>query len=65
MIHHIKSLNKDYNIFLLFLYLSENCNRKKKLKIKEQSNINIKNILCKDISRVCVGNDENSSENEK
>ena len=53
-------MNKDYNIFLLFLYLSENCNRKKKLKIKEQSN-----ILCKDISRVCVGNDENSSENEK
>ena len=34
MIHYIKSLNKDYNIFLLFLYLSENCNRKKKIKNK-------------------------------
>ena len=51
MIAHIKSVNKDYNIVTVFLYLSEKCypdkNPKKTNKI---DNININNILREDIN---------------
>ena len=51
MITHIKSVNKDYNIVTVFLYLSEKCypdkNPKKENKL---DNININNILTETIN---------------
>ena len=64
MIAHIKSINKDYNIVTIFLYLSEKCNINQEKKTIEQSNINIKNILCKDISLNFINNDKIIYENE-
>ena len=64
MITHIKSVNKDYNIFTIFLYLSEKLNRNRYSNKKEESNIKIKNILCEDINKCCIENDEFISENE-
>ena len=59
MIAHIKSVNKDYNIVTVFLYLSEKCypdkNPKKPHKV---DNININNILSKEIN---INNNSNDS----
>ena len=50
MIAHIKSVNKDFNIVTVFLYLSEKCYPNKNHKKKEKIDIiNINNILCEDI----------------
>ena len=45
MINHIKSVNKDYNLVNVFLYLSEKCfpNRKSKKNDKKAKNNNINN----------------------
>ena len=59
MISQIKSINKDYNIITVFLYLSEkyslikNPNKKAKTNI---ININITNILCEDITKNIINN---------
>ena len=60
MITHIKSVNKDYNLVTVFLYLSEKCypNRKHKKKDKMDVNININNILNEDIN---INNNNNDS----
>ena len=60
MIAHIKSVNKDYNLVTVFLYLSEKCypNRKSKKEDKDKMdvNIDINNILNEDRS---VNNEKN------
>ena len=62
MIAHIKSVNKDYNIVTVFLYLSEKCypdkNPKKPQKV---DNININNILSKDMN---INLENNSSDSD-
>ena len=60
MIAHIKSINNDYNLVTVFLYLSEKCypNRKHKKKDKMDVNIDINNILNEDRS---VNNINNNS----
>ena len=64
MIAHIKSVNKDYNIITVFLYLLEKCypdkNPKKPHKI---DNININNILREDINISLDNNSNNSNFN--
>ena len=64
MIEHIKSVNKDYNIVTVFLYLSEKLNRNRYPFKKEQLNINIQNILCEDININDINNDKIISLNE-
>ena len=64
MIAHIKSVNKDFNIVTVFLYLSEKCYPKKIHKKEEKvDNININNILCEDIDININSNDSDSNFN--
>ena len=62
MIAHIREVNKDYNIVTIFLYLSEKCypdkNPKKPQKV---DNININNILSKDMN---INLENNSSDSD-
>ena len=59
MIAHIKSVNKDYDIVTLFLYLSEKCFPNKKIKKDDKvENININNILSETIN---INNNINDS----
>ena len=54
MIAHIKSVNKDYNIVNVFLYLSEKCypNKNSQKENKEnKANININNIIDETINK--------------
>ena len=53
MIRHVKSVNKDYNIVMVFLYLSEKCSfDKNSQNIYEVNiNININNILNDEICK--------------
>ena len=50
MIAHIKSVNKEYNVINVFLYLSEKCFPNRKHKKKDKKNKKIKNILNENIS---------------
>ena len=50
MIAHIKSVNKDYNLVTVFLYLSEKCYPDNNPKKVDKINININDILCEDIN---------------
>ena len=60
MIAHIKSVNKDYNIVTVFLYLSEKCYPDKNpKKPHEIDNININNILSENIN---IDNNSNNSD---
>ena len=52
MIDHIRSINIDYNIVTVFLYLSEKYYINKEF--NNSQNININNILCEDISKNCI-----------
>ena len=64
MIAHIKSVNKDFNIVTVFLYLSEKCYPKKNHKKEEKLDIiNINNILCEDIDININSNDSDSNFN--
>ena len=58
MIKHIKSVNKNYNIVTVFLYISEKCNQNvNSIKNdKVNNNININNILCEDITKNIINN---------
>ena len=61
MIAHIKSVNKDYNIVNVFLYLSEKCypNKNSQKENKEnKANININNIIDETIN---INNNNNSN----
>ena len=60
MISHIKSVNKDYNVFNLFLYLSEKCYPNKIPQNPDKvNNIDINNILRETIN--INNNDKNDS----
>jgi len=55
MINHIKSINENYNIVTVFLYLSEICKPKRTLNKKDKDN-NINDILCEDITKNIINN---------
>ena len=59
MISHIKSANKDYNIFTVLLYLSEKYKSNNKTRKKNNTNFNINNILNEDFSENSDNNDNN------
>ena len=58
MLFHIKSVNVNYNIVTVFLYLPEKCNPYKEQSKKDKVNININDIIYEDISKNCINNDE-------
>ena len=62
MLEHIKSVNKDFNVATIFLYLSEICVKDKNSKRpKKNINININDILSDDINNSNINNmDDNN-----
>ena len=58
MIEYIKSVNINYNIVTVFLYISEKCNQNVSLikKDKVNNSININNILFGDITKNIINN---------
>ena len=66
MIKLIKSVNKNYNIVTVFLYLSEKCSSNQNLTKCNKENFNINDILCEDISKNIINdNDTNYNSNIK
>ena len=53
MITHIKSINEDFNIVTVFLYLGEK--HHKNINSNEKDKANINDILCEDITKNIVG----------
>ena len=53
MITHIKSINENFNIDTVFLYLGEK--RHKNINSNEKDKVNINDILCEDITKNIVG----------
>ena len=54
MITHIKSINEDFNIVTVFLYLGEK--HHKNINSNEKDKANINDILCEDITKNIIGN---------
>ena len=69
MIAHIKSVNEDYNIINVFLYLSEKCTqdikRRKRVRKRGRAKININNILNEDMEKTSFNKIEYEIKNEK
>ena len=54
MITHIKSINEDFNIVTVFLYLGEK--HHKDINSNEKDKANINDILCEDVTKSIIGN---------